>query len=77
MGTDLSKIPATIFSPAKMAFIAYVLLGALGKIATNMCQFIVVSVVFLFVQIAHDDYLRIRLNYWADADKRREHTPKA
>ncbi len=64
---ELAKLPATVFSPAKMVYIAYILL--LWKTSTtpqhwefSHCEFFVVSGFFLAIEIAHNDWLRILLN---------------
>ncbi len=62
---DLSKLPATIFSPAKMVYIGYILLASLGKIDTSIFEFIWASVIFILIEVFHNDYLRIRLNKMA------------
>ena len=64
---DISNAPATLFSPAKLVYIGYVVLAALDQVVVTLVQFIVVSVVFLAVQIWHDDYFRIVLNQRAEA----------
>ncbi len=63
----LGNLPATLFSPAKMFYIAYVVLSAL-KVLPNQSwwEFFLVTVAFLVVEILHNDYLRIRLNYAAE-----------
>jgi hypothetical protein len=56
-----------LFSPAKLAYMAYVLVVVLGKTGqTTKWEFGIVSGLFLLVQIAHDDYLRIWLNRKAE-----------
>lgn len=68
----LGDLPATLFSPAKMFYIAYVIFSAL-KIMPNQswCEFFLVTVAFLLVEILHNDYLRIILNSAAE-----KHRPK-
>lgn len=58
----LASLGSAITSPAKLAFLGYVILAATDSIATSVWQFVVVTIVFLVIQIIHDDYLRIRLN---------------
>ena len=72
MDSILGDLPATLFSPAKMAYIAYVLLAAL-KIRTNApwWEFFVVTIAFLVIEVYHNDYLRIRLNRAAENHHRR------
>lgn len=67
---SFSNAPATLFSPAKLVYIGYVLLAALERISVSVWQFIVVSLVFLIVQIWHDDYYRIVLNQLAQERRR-------
>ena len=67
---DFSSAPATLFSPAKLVYIGYVVLAALNRIEVSVFQFLVASVVFLAVQIWHDDYYRIILNQKAEAKKK-------
>ena len=61
-GLSVGNLAAEIFSPAKMVYIAYILAVSLGKLHTNLRQFIIFSVLFYVAQIFHDDYLRDRLN---------------
>ena len=62
----LASIGRAFASPAKIAFIGYVVLAYAGKVNTNVCQFVVVTLAFLIVQVFHDDYLRIILNRTAE-----------
>jgi hypothetical protein len=72
MDSLLGDLPATLFSPAKMFYIAYVILTALRIPATQpWWEFFLVTLAFLFVEIWHNDYLRIRLNI--AAEKHRAH----
>lgn len=61
-------LPAQLFSPAKVVYIAYILAILFDKIQTSLLQFIVASVLFLIVEILHNDWLRILLNKWAIGD---------
>lgn len=63
--TGIGAIAKAITSPAKLAFVGYVTLAALGRFPVTASQFFVVTAIFLFIQIGHDDYLRIKLNKWA------------
>jgi hypothetical protein len=61
------KFPATLFSPTKMIYIAYVILSCLRVSQWHSLRlFAVVSVIFWVVEIFHDDYLRIWLNKKAE-----------
>jgi hypothetical protein len=60
----IASVGRAFASPAKIAFIGYVILAFSGKIGTNFWQFIEVSAVFFVLQIVHDDCLRIALNEW-------------
>jgi len=63
----IAKLPGTLFSPAKMVYIAYVILTCLGKLtAQPLWVFSLVSIVFLLVEIGHNDWLRIILNNHAE-----------
>jgi len=68
---DIGDLPAGLFSPAKIIYIAYVLLAALQRIETSFWSFLIFSLAFLVVQVFHDDYFRIRLNYWAEPKEQR------
>jgi hypothetical protein len=60
------KFPATLFSPTKMIYIAYVLLVALKIIPWHSFHvFAILSLAFWIVEIFHD-YLRARLNKTAE-----------
>jgi hypothetical protein len=55
-------------SPAKLAFAGYVILVYKGAICgVSLCRFLVVAVLFIVVQVIHDDWGRILLNRWAYA----------
>ena len=59
----IGDVAIHLFSPAKLVYMAYVVLVVLrGAANTSKCEFFVVSALFVAVQIGHDDYLRIRLN---------------
>jgi UDP-N-acetylmuramyl pentapeptide phosphotransferase/UDP-N-acetylglucosamine-1-phosphate transferase len=66
----MKEVLSNLTSPAKLAFAAYVLL----VINTNAsqrppwCVHLIVFLVFIALQIWHDDYWRIRLNHRADID---------
>ncbi len=71
-GEALGKIPATLFSPAKMVYIAYLILLFKKPPATLTswrCEFFVVSVLFLLAEIAHNDWGRIWLNNNAENNR--------
>ncbi len=59
---ELAKLPATLFSPAKMVYIAYVIMLVWKTQQPSHCEFFLVSVLFLAVEIVHNDWGRIRLN---------------
>jgi hypothetical protein len=67
---NVSNAPATLFSPAKLVYIGYVVLAGLDRIPVSAWQFIIISLAFLAVQIWHDDYYRIVLNRRAEARER-------
>jgi hypothetical protein len=57
---------SAITSPAKLAFAGYVLLAYKGTITTTNAEFFIVAGLFFFLQMLHDDYLRIRPNLWGE-----------
>lgn len=64
---ELGKLPATLFSPAKMVYIAYVLMlwhssTTCQHRAFSLTEFLCVSFAFFLVEIIHNDWGRIRLN---------------
>ncbi|MCP4201644.1 MAG: hypothetical protein GY769_06885 [bacterium] len=59
---NLGDLPATLFSPAKMIYIGYVLLAGLKRIETTLAAFLVFSAIFFVVEVLHNDFLRIVLN---------------
>jgi hypothetical protein len=69
-GTSIAEAIASVgrafASPAKIAFIGYVVLAYSGKIEVNVTQFLIVAAIFFFLQILHDDCLRIALNEWGN-----------
>jgi hypothetical protein len=73
VGDALTSLGSALTSPAKLAFAGLVLLvykGALGGF--SFWKFALIAVLFVALQVYHDDYLRIVLNRWAhhSADKR-------
>jgi hypothetical protein len=67
----VAGLSATIFSPAKMVYIAYVLLTVL-RLPTHQPSwwcFGAVSVLFFIAEIGHNDWLRIRLNNSAERNR--------
>jgi len=46
--------------------VGYVLLVYKGIITTSKWEFLAIAAVFFLAQIIHDDYLRIRLNFWGE-----------
>lgn len=70
MSSFLGDLPSALFSPAKMFYIAYVVLTAL-KIPANppRWEFFAVTLAFLVIEILHNDYLRIRLNIAAEKNR--------
>jgi hypothetical protein len=73
----LTGLSATIFSPAKMIYIAYVALTFTGKLQGQPCWvFPTVSAFFLVAEIFHNDWLRIRLNNNAEGNRPQFLRPK-
>lgn len=65
--TDLSKLPATLFSPFKTLYIGYIILIALDKISiSGFCEFFGISMLIMTFEIIHNDFLRKMLNNKAD-----------
>ena len=60
---NLGDLPAACFSTAKMVYVGYLVLAGLRRIETSLTQFLLMSLGFIAVQVFHDDFLRIRLNY--------------
>jgi len=67
----LTKLSATVFSPAKMVYIAYILLLWRSSTVAQptaqhwefpVCQFLWMSLGFLLAEIGHNDCARIWLN---------------
>jgi hypothetical protein len=58
----LAAIGSAITSPAKLAFVGYVILAACGKISTSRWEFLGTAIMFFVLQVGHDDWLRIVLN---------------
>jgi hypothetical protein len=72
-GETLSSLGTSITSPAKIAFIGYVVLAYTGKICTSKWEFIVFAFVFFVAQVLHDDYARILLNRRAELQAKKAH----
>ena len=62
----IASIGTAFTSPAKIAFIGYVILAYTGKIEVNLFQFLIIASIFFFLQVFHDDCLRIALNEWGN-----------
>jgi hypothetical protein len=62
----VKDVLSNLTSPAKLAFAAYILLAYKGVIHAPWWMHLIVFVLFVAVQILHDDYWRIRLNHKAD-----------
>lgn len=61
------KLPETLFSPAKMAYMGFVLLAALGRFGElGLSAFIVVTLAFVALESFHNDFLRKVLNNLGD-----------
>ena len=67
MDSFFGDLHATLFSPTKMSYIAYVVLVALKVRPNPPCwEFFAVTIAFLVPEIFHNGYLRIRLNIAAE-----------
>jgi hypothetical protein len=61
--SGLAGLSATIFSPTKMVYIAYIVLVALKLMPVpSLCLFLFLSAIFWVLEIMHNDYLRCILN---------------
>lgn len=61
------KIPETLFSPSKMAYMGFVLLAALGQFKDlGFWTFVVVTLSFIVLESVHNDFLRKVLNNLGD-----------
>lgn len=59
----LGDLPATLFSPAEIVYASFVILTGLKILpAPSLVVFFSISVLFLICEVAHNDYLRIKLN---------------
>ena len=61
-GGVVTTLGTALTSPAKIAFVAYVVLVYVNRISTSTGQFLLIVLAVLFFQVFHDDYLRIVLN---------------
>jgi hypothetical protein len=66
--SGLAALGGSITSPAKIAFVAYVVLAYHKTIETSRWEFLTLAVVFITLQVIHDDYFRIVLNKCAELD---------
>jgi len=64
LGDAMASLGTAITSPAKLAFAAYIIVLAVKPeiLHASACQFFLVVLFFLAIQILHDDFLRILLN---------------
>jgi hypothetical protein len=59
----LGDLPAAVFSPAKIVYASFVILTGLKILpAPSLVVFFLISVLFFICEVAHNDYLRIKLN---------------
>ena len=65
----MGNFSAAILSPSRIAFAGYLLLIYLGKLETTKFEFVLVSLLYLALDIFHNDYFRILLNHWAERRK--------
>jgi len=71
---NIGDLPAAIFSPAKMIYISFVILTGVKILTAPLWLFVLASALFMVVEVAHNDYLRIRLNIAAERHREREAT---
>ena len=76
VGKALDSLGGAVTSPAKLVFVSYVVLAAMGKIGVEAWQFLLLAVAFFVAQVLHDDYCRIVLNGWANLKIAREEAAK-
>jgi hypothetical protein len=63
----IGDLPAVIFSPAMMVYASFVILTGLKVLPSpSLVVFFLISVLFIIFEIAHNDYLRIKLNIAAE-----------
>ncbi len=67
----MKDLAANLTSPLKLAFGAYVLLVYSDHLCPPWWVHVIVGLLFVFGQVWHDDYWRIRLNHRADIDAAR------
>lgn len=60
-----NNLPSQLFSPAKTFYIAYIVLNIFKNSPADWWQFTAISLLFVIVEIGHNDYLRIILNHAA------------
>jgi len=69
---NIGNLPAAIFSPAKMIYISFIILTGVKILpAPPLWLFVLASALFMVVEVAHNDYLRIRLNIAAERHRER------
>ena len=67
MNLQLGDLAKVLTSPGKLAFAAYILLIYRSILPRpSVCGFVLVALLFIVVQVAHDDWLRIVLNKCAE-----------
>ena len=62
----MGKIAPQLLSPGRIAFVGYLVAIYLGKVETTKAEFLIVSVLYLLIDILHNDYIRIWLNKRAE-----------
>ena len=68
---NIGDLPATLFSPAKLVYLGFLVLVGLHRISLRPSVYVIVSLLFIVVEIWHNDYYRIVLNGKAEAKKKR------
>ena len=64
---SFDNMPATLFSPAKIVYVGFLVLAGLERIRPSAWVYVLVSVLFIAVEVIHNDYIRILLNRKAEA----------
>jgi len=68
-GKAITGLSASIFSPAKMVYLGFFVLVYLRVPTQTWFVFLAISVIFLVAEIGHNDWLRLRLNFYGDKPK--------
>jgi hypothetical protein len=66
----IENLPKELFSSFRLTYVAYIIFIIFAREgSTSAFEFFTVSIVVMILTIIHDDFIRIKLNKWAEGKK--------